>query len=89
MSVKLITYDLNAKGQKHTEVLAKIKSFGAWAKLSESRYAISTTLPVDKICQKFANLIDNNDTFLVIPLIGSHYGMALDDVYSWLNNNLN
>ena len=49
MSVKLITYDLNAKGQKHTEVLAKIKSCGAWAKLLESSYAISTTLPVDKI----------------------------------------
>ncbi|OBX79521.1 hypothetical protein A9308_00380 [Moraxella atlantae] len=87
MSVKLITYDLNKVGQKHSEVLAKIKSFN-FKKLSESSYAISTPLSVDKIYQKFANLIDNNDTFLIIPLTGMHYGMALGDVHNWLNYNL-
>ena len=37
MGVLLITYDLNAKGQKHNEVLTKIRSFPFWLQLSESR----------------------------------------------------
>lgn len=49
MPVKLITYDLNAKGQKNAEVLAKIKSFGVWARLSESSYAIKTNLTTDQL----------------------------------------
>ena len=49
MPVKLITYDLNAKGQKNAEVLAKIKSFGMWARLSESSYAIKTNLTTDQL----------------------------------------
>lgn len=51
MPVKLITYNLNAKGQKHAEVLAKIKSFGVWARLSESSYAIKTNLTTDQLYQ--------------------------------------
>lgn len=88
MSVKLITYDLNSQGQKHAEVLAKIKEFGTWARLSESSYAVKSSLTTEQICNKFTNLIDDNDSFLVIPMTQFHCGWTTEDVHDWLDNNL-
>lgn len=87
MAVLLITYDLNAKGQKHKEVLAKIKTFNG-IQLSESSYAISTSLSSEQVFEKFKNLIDANDCMFVIPMIQSYQGWALEKKHKWLNEHL-
>lgn len=88
MPVKLITYDLNAKGQKHAEVLAKIKSFGVWARLSESSYAIKTNLTTDQLYQQFRPLIDNNDDLLIMTLKKPCQGWASKELNNWLDKHL-
>ena len=88
MSVKLITYDLNAEGQKHAEVLAKIKSFGVWARLSESSYAISTQLNLEQLYNQFKHLIDKNDNILIITLKKPYQGWADKEVMEWLESEL-
>ena len=42
MAALLVTYDLNSPGQRHADLLEFLKKTFAWAKLSESSYAIST-----------------------------------------------
>ncbi|MDO5770291.1 MAG: hypothetical protein Q4P13_12370, partial [Psychrobacter sp.] len=78
----------NAKGQKHAEVLAKIKSFNSWLKLSESSYAVSTSLTASQIFEHFESLIDSNDRMYVIPLMQQHQSWATQEEHDWLNNNL-
>lgn len=88
MSVKLITYDLNAQGQKHAEVLTKIKNFGSWARLSESSYAIKSNLTPEQLYQQFKPLIDNNDNLLILTLKKPYQGWADKTVHNWLENQL-
>lgn len=88
MSVYLVTYDLNSPGQKHTEVLEKIKNYGSWARLSESSYAISTHETVGQVYGKFEPLIDSNDNLYVISLHRPYTGFGKKDVNEWLQNNL-
>jgi len=87
MAVKLITYDLNSPGQNHKAVLEKIKTY-AWARLSESSYAVDSTDTASGLYQKFKPLLDRNDTFLVIPLSKPFAGRATQDVLDWLNARL-
>lgn len=87
MSVLLVTYDLNAPGQKHAKVLEKIKTFN-WARLSESSYAIVSNSTPQSVYEIFEPLIDKNDTLLVIPMHKPYYGFHKKDVIDWLSNNL-
>ncbi len=88
MAVLLITYDLNAKGQKHNEVLTKIRGFRFWLQLSESSYAISTNLSADQVFKSFETLIDNNDCIFVVPMIQSYQGWASEEKHKWLGEHL-
>ncbi len=87
MSVKLITYDLNAPGQNHTKVLEKIKTY-TWARLSESSYAVDTSETAATIYGKFKPLLDQSDDFLVISMTKPYAGRAHRDVISWLDRRL-
>lgn len=88
MAVLLITYDLNAKGQKHNEVLTKIKDFQFWLQLSESSYAVSTSLSADQVFKNFENLIDNNDRMFVVPMMQPYQGWASKEQHKWLGEHL-
>ena len=88
MSVYLITYDLNAPGQKHAKVLEKIKAYGTYAPLSESSYAIVTNNSATTVFNGFKPLIDENDHLLVIPLHKPYAGRHRTDVIDWLDNQL-
>ncbi|GAB3235979.1 hypothetical protein [Psychrobacter pacificensis] len=88
MAALLVTYDLNSPGQKHAKVLEKIKSFGGWARLSESSYAITTSLTPSQVYSQFENLIDANDTIWIITLKKPYSGFGSKNVIDWLDNSL-
>ena len=88
MAALLVTYDLNSPGQKHAKVLEKIKSFGGWARLSESSYAITTSLNPSQGYSQFENLIDANDTIWIITLKKPYSGFGSKNVIDWLDNSL-
>ena len=88
MAVLLVTYDLNSPGQKHAKVLEKIKSCGGWARLSESSYAITTSLTPSQVYSQFENLIDANDTIWIITLKKPYSGFGSKTVIDWLDNSL-
>lgn len=88
MPVRLITYDLN-KETKRPPIVKAIKDISSsWAKLSESSYAISTSLTPKAVYDKLLSLIDSNDNLYVITLSSPYYGQGPKDVNEWLAANL-
>lgn len=88
MAAYLVAYDLNSPGQHHAKLLAEIKNF-AWAKLSESAYAINPgKFTVDQVLALFRAAVDKNDTIYVINLRRPYTGYGPTEVNKWLENNL-
>jgi hypothetical protein len=88
MAVFLVTYDLN-KEAKRPDIVGDIKKhFAAWAKLSESSYAVQTDLSAQGVFNLLSNNIDQNDNLYVISLRQPHYGQGPKDVNDWLSQRL-
>ena len=83
----IITYDLN-KETKRPPIVKEIKEIGTWAKLSESSYAVNTTLSVDQVFEKLKPMIDSNDNLYIITLKKPHSGYGPKEVNEWLDKNL-
>lgn len=88
MSTLLVAYDLHAPGQKHANLLEAVKSYGDWAKLSESAYAISTRYEVQSVKEDLMSYIDDNDNLYVITLSRPWSAYGPKKVTEWLRNNL-
>jgi len=87
MITYIVTYDLN-KETKRPPIVKEIKDLGNWAKLSESSYAISTSLSAQQVYEKLKHLIDNNDNLYVITLKNPYSGFGKKEVNDWLEQNL-
>lgn len=86
MAVLLVTYDLNKEQGKrtdYTELLSAIKKY-AWARLSESSYAIETSETPKQIYDKLKPHTDPNDYLLVITLTRPWHGSQSRTVLDWL-----
>lgn len=88
MAALLVTYDLNKPGKDYNDLLKTIKSYDAWARLSESSYAISTDQSPQQVFDKLKQFIDQNDNLYVINLKKPYAGFGPKDVNQWLENNL-
>lgn len=87
MSVLLITYDLNKPGQDYADLYKQMKQF-AWAKLSESSYAVETDLSPKQMYDLLAPYLDSTDTLFVITLNRPYYGQGSKEVIAWLEPRL-
>lgn len=88
MATLLVTYDLNKPGKDYGDVLKIVKDQAAWARLSESSYAIKTNLSPHALYKKFEPYIDNNDQIYIITLSKPFWGLGTKEVNDWLENNL-
>jgi hypothetical protein len=88
MSTLLITYDLNKPGQNYEELKKYIDKF-AWARLSESSYAIETSLSPEQIYSELSGIIDSSDTVYIVTLTNPWYGQGSKEVNQWLSEHLN
>lgn len=86
MAVYIVTYDLN-KETKRPPIVEEVRKT-AWARLSESSYAISTTETPSEVYQRFKPLLDENDNFFVITLKKPFQSWAPKEVNDWLNSRL-
>lgn len=87
MAVLLVTYDLSKPGQDYPDLLMYIKGF-AWARLSESSYAIATDQLPATIMAAVRRYVDANDHIYVINLKRPYSGFGPRDVNEWLEKNL-
>jgi hypothetical protein len=83
MSTLLITYDLKKPGQDYSSFYDVIKKY-AWAKLSESSYAIQTYESPVAIYNQLAAHMDKNDQVYIVTLNAPWYGFGPEKVNEWL-----
>ena len=88
MSTLLVTYDLRKSGQDYSDFHKVIKSYGIWARLSESSYAVTTTDSATTVFNKLSGHMDGNDTLYVITLRSPYFGQGPKEVNSWLAGQL-
>lgn len=86
MATYLVTYDLNNE-VKRPPIVEKIRTF-AYAKLSESSYAISTNFTVQEVFAAFKPLLDVDDNLYVVSLKRPYTGFGPKEVNDWLEKNL-
>jgi hypothetical protein len=87
MNAYIVTYDFNKEPNDadRAKVREKIKSFGTWAKLSESCYAVYTTTDTAKAVYEYIRgSMDSNDYLFVVPIVGPYWGYGKKDVIDWM-----
>ena len=90
MAVLLFTYDLNAERNKKGDYneLYKVRNSYAYAKLSESSYAIETSESPQTVYNKVSKYLDGNDALFVITLKRPYFGQGPKEVIDWLEKRL-
>ena len=88
MATYIVTYDLSGPSRNYGELLERIKSYGSWAHITESSWAISTTEDPVAIRDHLMGALDNNDNLFVGTLSWSAWVGLGQDVSDWLKSNL-
>lgn len=86
MAIYVVAYDLN-KETKRPNITGEVKKT-AYAKLSESSYAIDTTETPEQVHARFKPHLDANDDFYVLTLKKPWTGYGPKDVIAWLQQRL-
>lgn len=84
MAVYFVNYDLNREVRR-PPIVAAVKSFGSWARLSESCYAVEYLGTAQEVFDRLRPLIDSNDNLYVIPVRPTVVGWGPPDVNKWLS----
>lgn len=85
--VYIVTYDLN-KEIRRPPIVKEIKDIGAWARLSESSYAVSTEMSVYDVHARLKKHIDSDDQIYIITLTAPWTGFGPKKVNDWLEKRL-
>jgi hypothetical protein len=91
MQVLIVTYDLKKEpnSENYSAILSVIKGEKNWAKLSESSYAMHTTMTPQLVYERVKPYLDQNDEFLVITLTKPYFGRHSKAVIDWLRGKMN
>lgn len=85
----IISYDLSSPGRIYEELLKRIKTSYAWARLGGSAYVIITDSTAVQIRDYLQGALDPNDKLFVGVLNAPAAWVGLgDEVSNWLRNNL-
>lgn len=90
MPTLMIGYDLNLPGQDYTDLIARIKTHGAWWHHLDSTWLVDTTMSAKQVRDDLKGLIDSDDELLVIDISGddwSTFGIN-DSGNQWLHDHL-
>lgn len=82
----LINYDLCSPGKDYSELITAIKSYGYWAKICESCWAVKTSATDAQIRDHLKNYIDTNDKLFVCAFDGWAGFNLNQDVVDWLKS---
>ena len=66
MACYLISYDLRQPGRNYDQLYEQIKSYGTWAHINESLWAVVTTKSAVQIRDHLAKYLDSNDRLFVV-----------------------
>ncbi len=85
MAKYIITYDLRAPGRNYDALFERIKSYGTWAHILESSWAVVTTQSAVQVRDYLAAVMDSNDGIFVGALGATAWKGIDPKVSEWLN----
>ncbi|UCD87141.1 MAG: hypothetical protein JSV01_05095 [Desulfobacterales bacterium] len=88
MPIRLVTYDPNEPGRDDSALFDAVKGYGPWAKLSESAYAVETSVSPEIMMEKIKKNIDPYDIVCIITLTSPYSVSGHEDLYDWLSRKL-
>ncbi|HVV77124.1 MAG TPA: hypothetical protein VHC43_13920 [Mycobacteriales bacterium] len=90
MATLLVSYDLNKPGQGYEDLIARLKSFGAWWHYLDSTWLIASPQPASEVRDALLPLIDDNDELLVINVTGDEWAswMPGNGANTWLEEHI-
>ena len=88
MSAHIITYDLSQPGRNYDELYARIKSYPAYAMITESSWAVATNRSPEEVRDHLVQALDRNDTLFISTLGDSAWAGLSRDIADWLKENL-
>lgn len=88
MAVRLITFDLNEPGRDDSAIINIVKSYGPWAKLAPSVYAVETSVSPENMMLRLKQYTDPYDIASIITLTTPYAVLGHDDVDDWLSRKL-
>ena len=86
MKLHLISYDLRAEGKDYSSLTSSIRSYPAWAKISESCWAVRTSESAKTIRDKLVQFIDSNDVLFVCSFDDWASRGLSSEVTGWLHS---
>ena len=86
MSAYIITYDLSQPGRNYDDLYARIKSYDAWAMITESSWAVVTEQSPVAVRDHLKPALDRNDKLFVGTLGSSAWIGLSDKISDWLKN---
>lgn len=66
MAAYIVCYDLPEPGRNYTTLHEKIKSYGTWARVTESNWVIVTTKTAVQLRDDLLSVLDVNDRLFVV-----------------------
>jgi hypothetical protein len=91
MRTILISYDLNNTGKDYNDVIAYIKTLGAWARPLRSQWLVKTDQPVLSIIHGLrGHGADNDDSLLVLDVtkVPAAWAGLSPEVAEWIKADL-
>jgi hypothetical protein len=82
-------YDLKAPGRDYDQLYKALKSYGTWAKITESAWAIVTDSSARLIRNHLGSFLDNNDRLFVIKSGQNAAWRNVIGSSEWFKNHLN
>lgn len=83
----IINYDLN-KTKDYESLFAQIKSYGTWAKILKSCWAIVTTKSAEQVRDHLLSVMDGDDGIFVIKSGREAAWQNVECSNDWLKNKL-
>lgn len=84
ISFEAISYDLLAPGQKHELIVEKLQSLGAWARLSQQLWYVSSEHTAEQAAALLWDEMDDNDKLFVTEMSQAAWRNLGPDVESFV-----
>lgn len=87
----MITYDLNAPGQKYDEIIRTIKedlSTGVWCTFWKSSFLIKSNYTPNQMLDRLKPYLDSGDRFFIVEIVDNKQGWLEPEDWDYINKNI-
>jgi len=85
LNLILISYDLHKPAKDYPDLYTAIQGLGEWAHPLESVWLVYTSMTTSQVNSAIAKIVDNDDSYFVMPVTQTAVGRLPQTIWDWLN----